>query len=826
MDSSVGSFSSTTRVDKALLSNLSLLRSRVPSSEPLRRVATDQVISGCLVASYLSHRGILTSTHIFTLAQKNSLQEVLEAGPVFTAALFEGLAEHFNGDVFGSVPAALEVLTPQELLTISSFLQGDDLSTGQQTLYPYDFSVLPSDLVSSIYEQLLEADRRAQGAYYTPRFLVDLILDEVVPWVGNLRPRLIDLACGSGAFMTQAFRRMAYQERQAKGRRLSYDELQTLLLEKIFGVEQNPDAARIAAFGLYLALLEELDPPTVWREAVLPKLIGRNLVVSDAFANHSLADEKFDAVVSNPPWTSSLTPAAIKFISERNLPVADRQLAQAFLWLAKECLSETGKLGLVMPAKPLLHNRSAKASEFRRELFRQLDVSALIDLSAVRRMIFATAIAPAAVVIAEVKPGNRAPGESQAHLIHVAAHPRSVNSAIDALQVTPEEVRSIPVSMAENRADLWKILLWGSLRDLQFIDWLRATFPTVQDWASKKGWVAGQGYQPAGGDQNDASHMFGLPIISGNDVLPLALGSSAGDSIFDVPYLHRPRNPRLFQAPHVLIRTTFVRGRLAATLVERDAVFRHGVMGVAGPAEDKPLLTMLAATICSSLGHYYLFMTSAAWGVERDFVELNEHLGLPLAEPNAAQFARLQDILAESDGLMTEHFRRSLDEVVFDVYGLTQPERDRVMEGLQYGIERFRRPTQFYDAVSPDQIQDYETQLRATVTRFLPDTTVSSFNDANGYFRAVALTIESERSDRRRTEGGTGRRIDVEAIVRQAERELPPSMGIVAQPAGFMVDEDTIYIVKTADRDRWTTDAALDDGERIIAALAFGGSVA
>ena len=57
--------------------------------------------------------------------------------------------------------------------------------TGQQALWPYDFSVLPVDLVSSIYEQLLEETRQVNSAYYTPRFLVNMLLDETIPWEGT-----------------------------------------------------------------------------------------------------------------------------------------------------------------------------------------------------------------------------------------------------------------------------------------------------------------------------------------------------------------------------------------------------------------------------------------------------------------------------------------------------------------------------------------------------------------------------------------------------------------------------------------------------------------
>jgi hypothetical protein len=46
--------------------------------------------------------------------------------------------------------------------------------------------------------------------------------------------------------------------------------------------------------------------------------------------------------------------------------------------------------------------------------------------------------------------------------------------------------------------------------------------------------------------------------------------------------------------------------------------------------------------------------------------------------------------------------------------------------------------------------------------------------------------------------------------------------GIVVQPSGFFVDQDTIYLVKTTDKGRWSFGVALDDADRILAALVNG----
>ncbi len=105
---------------------------------------------------------------------------------------------------------------------MAALLRGENLQTSQGALWSYDFGVLPSDLVTGIYEQLLDDRQQQDAAYYTPRAIVDLILDEVLPWDDEEIPSIIDLACGSGAFITEAFRRITFKARWKKGERLEY----------------------------------------------------------------------------------------------------------------------------------------------------------------------------------------------------------------------------------------------------------------------------------------------------------------------------------------------------------------------------------------------------------------------------------------------------------------------------------------------------------------------------------------------------------------------------------------------------------------------------
>ncbi|SNS33337.1 N-6 DNA Methylase [Actinomadura mexicana] len=812
----LASYRDSRRVDRSLLKNLRYFRQR-HGRESLRRAsAIDDLVGGTLIVSYLVDRQVLDARHLYELTGTQDFNSLLMGGVSSTLRLFEGLAQKFNGDVFGAMPDAIMALDDEDLQAAAALLRGDDLATGQTSLWPYDFSIVPPDLVSSVYEQLLEDKRASEATHYTPKFLVNLVLDELLPLDSDDMPRIVDLACGSGAFITEAFRRLVYRQSRVSST-LGYNQLTEVLQKHIFGIDINKPAARATVFGLYLSLLEQVDPPTIWDSVVLPQLIGKNVVVADAFDDHALSGETFDIVVSNPPWVSKITGPAQRFLKEKDRHIGDKQLAQAFVWLATEMLKPGGSLGLVMPAKAMLHNRSKPNLAFRAAAFKELEFRTVVDLSALRKNIFAHAIAPTAVVVAR-RPDSRKEDNSRRadrSILHVAPHNRTLNVAIDGLVIAPEEIRAVSSLAAIHRPDIWKVLLWGSVRDLELIDKLRLEHPTLESVVAENNWAMGQGFKDAPRSrQKDASELRGLPELDSSLIDPLHV-SSLPTKVFDRPTLHR-HSPALYRGPMVLIRRTMPRGRLTAAFYENDVVYSSDATGIAGATEDSYFLKAITAVLVSSLAQYWHFLTAASWGVERDSVDPNELRTMPIAKPDEHQMRVLEEIF--STPAPFEDLAEDIDNVVFDMYKLDDMDRERVLQGVVQGVRRFQANARAVPTVDDATIGNYRSVLASRLSASLPDLVINTSHYFETGYSMVSVHFSPESRQAGLTEQPSS--IDLGRFTDSLASNARTT-AVIAQPAGFFIDGDSVYIVKTLDRDRWSYNAALDDADRIFSALAF-----
>ena len=209
------------RVDWQLLDNLRAL------DEWLRRDGIkDQRLSHAMVGKfvylhYLRQRDILSDSR---LEQWNlDPEHIFTRLTTFTELVLKWTSG-LNGSVFPISANKIKEFGADRLRKMASVFRGEEAMSGQLPLFDiYDFSFIPIETLSVIYEQFLhrtlrpsgKSEGRVKGAYYTPVPLVNFMLDKLDSRK-PLQPgmRVLDLSCGSGAFLVQCYRKLI--ERQLR----------------------------------------------------------------------------------------------------------------------------------------------------------------------------------------------------------------------------------------------------------------------------------------------------------------------------------------------------------------------------------------------------------------------------------------------------------------------------------------------------------------------------------------------------------------------------------------------------------------------------------
>ena len=587
-----GRFNREQRVDNRLLQNLRHVRRRLIDDGLAERVA-NSLLGRSIFVRYLEDRGVINTDYYRRFTSGSSFHSLLHGSRNETYQLFDELAGRFNGDLFPINDLERDQVKPHHLQRLGRFLGGEEVASGQMYFWAYDFKYIPIELISAIYETFLDEDRHETSAYYTPPEIVDFVLNEVLPFETKTQNiRILDPACGSGIFLVEAYRRLVTLQRHARGgQNLSFKELRDLLTGSIHGVDLSEEAIQVAAFSCYLALLDFLEPKSIWEEVRFPRLKGANLFVNDFFDTDAPFGElRYDIIVGNPPWQSSLTEPAAAYVRRNRHTIGDKQIAQSFLWRAPTLLADEGRVCLLAPSKGVLFNQSGPNREFRRQFFLANQVTQVVDFSAFRHSLFRGAVAPMVAVFCRMH--SDADG-GRNDLTYLSPHPSPLSEGLAGIVVFGDEVRRFSRKQVATHPYIWKVALWGTPRDLTLIDDLCERFPSLDEVVQDREWLMRKGVTVNGSSRNPAPELAAMRYVPVNAIEPFHVSSRQEDRI-NGEVFHRPGDRRVYLGPHVLIRGGATSGGfLASVFLLGDAVFKDGIIGIAGPSEDRDYLRKL-----------------------------------------------------------------------------------------------------------------------------------------------------------------------------------------------------------------------------------------
>jgi len=344
----------TTEVDAAFLQEIERWRELLARNIALRNsdlsqrelnFAVQQTVDRIVFLRICEDRGIEDYGRLMALQNGENVYKRLfeffrKADDKYNSGLFHFKKEKYRED--------FDNLTPK--LSIDDNALKDIFRNLYYPESPYEFSVLPADILGQVYEKFLgkvirltpkhqaviedkPEVRKAGGVYYTPTYIVNYIVKETVGKllegkkpgsVNNIR--ILDPACGSGSFLIGAYQFLLdwhleqyvndNPEKRAKGKkpvlyhhsvskqgdkeewRLTTDERKRILLSHIYGVDIDSQAVEVTKLSLLLKVLEGEDEQSLaqmslFHERVLPDLAnnikcGNSLIGPDFYDNQQM----------------------------------------------------------------------------------------------------------------------------------------------------------------------------------------------------------------------------------------------------------------------------------------------------------------------------------------------------------------------------------------------------------------------------------------------------------------------------------------------------------------------------------------------------------
>ncbi|MYH42398.1 MAG: N-6 DNA methylase [Acidimicrobiaceae bacterium] len=155
----------------------------------------------------------------------------------------------------------------------------DEVASLARWVARFDWAAADYDIARVLYQSVIgAAERKRLGEYYTPDWLAEAVVEEVVD--EPLLQRVLDPACGSGTFLRAATVRYTTAARSAG---MTLEDTLTGLQRSVIGVDIHPVAVHLARATWVLAARDVIGSASNVSELAVPVYLGDSMQLrSDA----------------------------------------------------------------------------------------------------------------------------------------------------------------------------------------------------------------------------------------------------------------------------------------------------------------------------------------------------------------------------------------------------------------------------------------------------------------------------------------------------------------------------------------------------------------
>lgn len=824
-------------VDKDLLLNLIRLRNDLLESSN-DEDSIHLLILRCLFIKYLEDKGIYEENYLVNLLKTTE--------PIFLVNAFEEI-KRINGDIFKFDKTDLEQkIKVGYIAKIHKFFT-TDYGSSQLRAFPYRFNEIPIQLISHVYEAFLNSDeKKGKGIYYTPAFFVNFILSHtLIPKLeGNQNITVLDPSVGSGSFLIESFRAIVKSHKH----KVDFSQKKEILQNQLFGIDIDRNALQIAAFSLYLALIETEDPLFIREQIknsspILPSLIGYNLFHNNSLTDAVLKDKTFDCIVSNPPWGSVEPNDDIENVKEENVKerkaigtkgktglmpeyknVADYERSQAFLIRVKKWCHEQTIVSLIVKNSIFLNGDS---EDFRKELLQLYQINYFYELSDYNKILFEKrvigkikgkpveigATEPCAALVFEL------PKVSNYTIKYIAPKLNAFAENFQLIHFTQKDINLVEKNRFEEDDLIWRVLVNGDFEDYKLI---KNLFQYQRD---KKDIICSRGFEPQKNMIPTKEDVWIRKMIRSEGIERYKKIKKFDEFNWNQKLRREAKDsPELFVGERILLAYRPKRSdniRLRAIAINGDVIFKNDIIGlkINDTTNYKPYLGLINSTLAS----FFIFKISSQWdgGLKREALRLYDIKALPFIRETEFMKHPLYESLnilvnqreeAIDEGLIFK-IETDIDELIFDIYSLKEYEKEIIREFYQIKVERSAKEQKF---VRPSDIERYAQKFVEVFSLMLEKSNklvATRYKISPNIGTAICFTVVEDTMQTHLQEDKT---LEILNFVKNNQIKKADFSKILNEDKIKIYDNKLMYIIKSNLFKDWTIRQAIKDAREEI----------
>jgi hypothetical protein len=618
-----------------------------------------------------------------------------------------------------------------------------------------------------------------------------------------------------------------------------FNELKTLLTDNIFGIELQPLAIKVAAFSLYLALVDNLNPKTIWQEEnnKLPFLInnpnddslakqGSNLFCRDTIEeNKEIEDINFDLVVGNPPFgTKKLLPTVRNYCNKYGFA---KEMVLPFIHKAIK-FSPKGEIALIFNTK-VLTNTGSTYQKFREWLFIKTYVEKVYNFSILRKapksfggQLFGSAVGPISIVFYK----KETPRNASDRIVYYAPKTYIKSNVLEGVSIDSTDIKFLPREECKKPdTKIWKVAMWGGMSDINLISRLSSKFKSLDNYFKDNNIDYGVGFEISKPQDKLDVEIKELPIHTPENIekyITQKPNLRISNTLF-----RRLGKKEVYIHKHIILNEGVKVDRkktlsIISSFVEYKSAFKKGIVGIYSKKDDSNILKLLTLFLNSDFVKYYSFLTTSSWGIERDVVKHKELFQIPylLSEISDINKSSLMKKFEEIEINLAKFYpldmiEKEINEIVLDE--LSSADKLIISDALS-NIELFHKKEKSKALLPVLNIESYTNLFCNELNDFLDGQDLfanATVFDINRFSPLMAIKISFNNAKGILYKSKEDINNELKKLDKQLWEEKAANI-YFRKKLNYKVNDGIYYIIRPNQRRFWTETMAMEDASELI----------